>query len=88
MMIKKMENTELEYIASQTSVTDFAKIKEVFLRNNSNAADTIIELMSLTMTRREINKRHHVITEKENIREILDAKEELYRQACSTQMCI
>ncbi len=69
---------DLQYIASQTNMTDLLEIEKLFYKNNCNIADTIIDILELQVSSNEQHRRDRVKTKIDDIREILDNKETTY----------
>lgn len=72
---------ELKFISSQTSIEDTDLIERAYYKNNCNASDTIIDLLGLSLNDNEKRKRAYIRTQADDIRDILDEKEGLYKQA-------
>ena len=70
--------TDLEYIASQTNMSDLLEVEKMFYKNNCNTADTIIDILKLQITPNEQLRKDRVKTKIDDIREILDLKETAY----------
>lgn len=76
---------EFAYISQQSNTDDMDVIERCYYKNNCNSAETILELLSIPMTTREIQQKTRVKTITEDIREILDDKEAAYKKAMDLQ---
>jgi len=67
---------EIQFISNQTQITDLIEVEKEYMKNKGDITATIISLLGLSSTIKEFSKPKTVF---DDVREIFDEKEELYR---------
>jgi len=70
------KSQDLQFISNQTQVTDLLEVEKEYMKHNGDVTATIISLLGLSHTLKQTKK---VRTVFDDVREIFDEKEELYR---------
>ncbi len=78
-----LEERDIEFIANQTNVTDLIEIKKAYFLHDKDITATIIHLLGQPSVPRSKNKKPRTIYD--DIRDIFDEKEQLYRDHMSRQ---
>ena len=66
----------LQFISNQTHITDMIEIEKEYMKHNGDVTATIISLLGLSDTLKQPQKPRTIF---DDVREIFDEKEELYR---------